>query len=151
MPRGRLYASNAERQAAYRARLAERHALADSGGLTGRLVELEAALAAANPRAEAAGRRAARAAREAAAARDRYTALLSTRPALIPGAPGWAKDRLADQLAAAQERVSILEATVANLRSRLAATHTSANIPNAPGLNRAARRQAERDRRRQQH
>lgn len=76
MPRARLYASNAERQADYRARLAERRALADSGELVDRVVELEAALAAARRREEAAEGRFTRAERQAADARYRYTALV---------------------------------------------------------------------------
>jgi hypothetical protein len=52
MPRERLYNSNAERQAAYRDRLAERQDLAESGQLVARLAELETTLAAAVRRAE---------------------------------------------------------------------------------------------------
>jgi hypothetical protein len=52
MPRERLYNSNAERQAAYRERLAERQDLAESGQLVARLAELETTLAAAVRRAE---------------------------------------------------------------------------------------------------
>ena len=118
MPRPRLYASNAERQAAYRERLAERHALADSGQLVAHLGEMEAALAAANRRAQAAEVRAARSERQAADVRDRYTALLTTRPVSIAGAPGLAKERLAEQLAAAHQRLAELEATVAELQQR---------------------------------
>ncbi len=151
MPRPRLYASNAERQAAYRERLAERHALADSGQLVAHLGELEAALAAANRRAQAAEVRAARAQRQAAAARDRYTALLATRPARIAAAPGWVKDRLADQLAAAHQRVAELEATVAEMQHRAASTEPRRDVADATSRNRAARRAAERDRRRRGH
>jgi uncharacterized protein YceH (UPF0502 family) len=95
--------------------------------------------------------RAARAEREAATARDRYAELLATRPARLAGVPGWAKGRLRDQLAATLERVATLEATVARLRRRLAPTDTVPDTPAASGLNRAARRAAERDRRRHGH
>jgi uncharacterized protein involved in exopolysaccharide biosynthesis len=94
-----MYSSNAERQAAYRDRLNQRQALAESGQLVARLVELETALAAANRRAEVAEARAVRAERDATTARDRYAELLATRPARVAGAPGWAKNRMADQLA----------------------------------------------------
>ena len=145
MPRARLYASNAERQADYRARLAERRALADSGELVDRVVELEAALAAARRREEAAEGRVTRAERQAADARYRYTALLATRPERIAGAPGWENDRLADQLAAAIQRVAELEATVVELQNRLASAETRRDGSGAPGANRAARRAADRD------
>src|SRR5580658_2044536 len=81
MPRQRAYASNAERQAAYRARLAERARLAGSGQLIARFAELEAAHAAAVRRAEAAEARAARAEHDATVARDRDADLLASRPA----------------------------------------------------------------------
>lgn len=151
MPRARLYASNAERQAAYRARLAQRHALVDSGGLAGRLAELETALAAANRRVDAANVRAARAERRAAAARDRYDALVASRPARIAGALGWAEDRVVDQLVAANQRIAELQATVAELQHRLASTDVRRDVSGAPGSNRASRRAAERDRRRRGH
>lgn len=50
----RVYSSNAERQAAYRARLAERTRLTRAGQLTGRLRQVEAALDDATRRAKAA-------------------------------------------------------------------------------------------------
>jgi len=124
-----MYSSNAERQAAYRTRVAERAELAGTGKLTGRLSQPETALAAAVRRADQA---------EARAARDRYAELLATRPARLAGAPGWAKSRVEGQLAAAFERVTELEATVAELRARLATT--SGDASPTPGLNRAARR-----------
>lgn len=148
MPRPSQYASNGERQAAYRDRLAQRHALADSGQLVARLAELEAALAAANRRVDAAYVRAARAERQAAAARDRYTALLATRSASIAGAPGRAKDHPAAQLAVAHQRMAELESTLAELQQRLASTEPRRDVTDGTGPNRAARRAAERDRRR---
>ena len=151
MPRARLYASNAERQAAYRARLAERRALADSEELVARVVELESALAAAIRRVEDAEQRVTRAEGQATDARESYSALLATRPLGIAGAPGWAKDRLADQLAAALQRVAELEATVVELQHRLASAETRRDVSGASGANRAARRAAERDRRRRGH
>lgn len=149
MPRERIYESNAERQAAYRARIADRQTLAESGQLTRRLAELERALAAADRRADRAEQKAAKAERQAAAARDRYADLLATRPHRLGGAPGWAKDRVEDrQLSAPLDRVAELEATVAELRARLATSSASAGTSTSPGLNRAQRRAAERDRRR---
>lgn len=150
MPRERVYESNAERQAAYRARLAERQELAESGQLVARLAELERTLVAADRRAERAEQRAAKAERQAATARDRYADLLATRPTRIANAPGWAKDRVEGQLAAALDRVAELEATVAELRARLPVTET-APPARTPGLNRAARRAAERDACRHRH
>jgi hypothetical protein len=120
MARVREHASNAQRQAAYRPVSLRRQALADSGGLVARLAE-----------------------RDAAVARDRYADLLAARPGRVAGAPGWAKGRVEGQLVAALERVATLEATVVELRARLAAS-TSAATSATPGLNRAA----ERDRRR---
>jgi GMP synthase PP-ATPase subunit len=145
MPRERLYDSNADRQAAYRARLAERHALAGTGQLIGRLTELEAALAAANRRADAAEQKTVRAERQAAAARDRYAELLAARPT------GVARYRVDDRLAAALQRVAELEATVAELRQRLAVAEAARSPASAPSLNRAARRAAERDQRRRRN
>ena len=123
MGRERLYSSNAERQAAYRARLAERTRLDNAGRPTGRLAELEAALAAATRRAEAAEARAARAERDAVCRHD-----------------------LERDLAVALGRVADLEAVVTGLHHQLAEDTTATAGP--PGLNRAARRAAERDRRR---
>jgi hypothetical protein len=130
MSRERIYSSDAERQAAYRARLAERTRLAGTGQLTGRLRELETALAAATWRAEGAEERAARAEKDAAAGRRRF-------------------DR---DLATALGRVADLEATVAELRRQLTSTAADASGPaSTAGLNRAARRAAKRDRRRRDH
>lgn len=129
MGRERVYSSNAERQAAYRARLAERTRLARAGQLTGRVGEFEAALAATTRRAEAADARAARAESDAVCRHD-----------------------LERDLAVALGRVADLEATVTGLRRRLAEnTTTTASPPGPAGLNRAARRSAERDRRRRRH
>ncbi|MFZ0226649.1 MAG: hypothetical protein WAL41_06845 [Mycobacterium sp.] len=126
MGRERVYWSNADRQAAYRARLTERMRLSQSGRLTGRLRGLEMALAVATRCAEDAEARATKAERDAAE-----------------------RDRLGRDLAAALGRVADLEATVAGLRRQLAAaTTTTASPPETAGLNRAARRAAERDRRR---
>jgi hypothetical protein len=125
MGRERVYSSNAERQAAYRARLAERTRLDGAGQLTGRLAELEAALAAASRRAEAAEARAARAEHDAVCRHD-----------------------LERDLAAALGRVADLEAVVTGLRRRLAPDTTTTASP--PGLNRQARRAAERQQRRRQ-
>lgn len=123
MARERLYATNAERQAAYRARLTERLTLAGTGQAADRLAELERALADANRRADQAEARARRA-EQAAVGGDR-----------------------AGELAAALRRIAVLEATVADLRAQLSATAPAAPPP-TPGLNRAARRAAQRDRRR---
>jgi hypothetical protein len=149
MPRERMYSSNAERQAAYRDRLAARLALAESGQLVARLTELETVLAAAVRRAERAEARAARAERDAATARDRYAELLAARPLPSRRRPGLAKSRVQDQLSAALERVAELEATDAELRAG-ATTGISASTSDAAtsGMNRAARRAAEGDRRR---
>jgi hypothetical protein len=118
MARERLYSSNADRQAAYRARLAERSRLDGTGRLTGRIRGLETALAAATRRAEDAEARATRAEQDAAE-RDLATAL---------------------------GRVADLEATVAGLRHQLA--HAGASPSGQAVLNRAARRAAERQQRR---
>lgn len=59
MPRDRLYTSNADRQAAYRARLAEQRTLAGTDAVVARLRSLDAALADAERRTEAAETRAA--------------------------------------------------------------------------------------------
>jgi hypothetical protein len=125
MGRERVYSSNAERQAAYRARLAERRGLDGTGRLSGRLAQLEAALAAATRRAEAAEARAARAESDAVCRHD-----------------------LERDLAVALGRVADLEATLAGLHRRLAPDTTTTASP--PGLNRAARRAAERQQRRRQ-
>jgi hypothetical protein len=126
MGRERVYSSDAERQAAYRARLAERTSPAGTGQLTVRLRGLETALAAATRRAEDAEARAARAERDAA---DR--------------------DQLGRDLATALGRVADLEATVAELRRQLTSTAADASGPaSTAGLNRAARRAAERQQRR---
>lgn len=77
--------------------------------------------------------------------------MLATRPERIAGAPGWENDRLADQLAAAIQRVAELEATVVELQNRLASAETRRDGSGAPGANRAARRAADRDRRRRGH
>jgi hypothetical protein len=82
MPRQRLYSSNAERQAAYRARLAERHAVGVDGRLVARVAELESALAAAVRRAETAATRAADTEAEARLARDQLGAFKLTIAAL---------------------------------------------------------------------
>jgi|GEM_PF-4655272 hypothetical protein len=123
MSRERVYSSNAERQAAYRARLAERTRLDGAGQLTGRLAELEASLAAATRRAEVAEARAARAESDAVCRHD-----------------------LERDHAAALGRVADLEAVVTGLHRQLAEDTTATASP--PGLNRQARRAAERDRRR---
>ncbi|MGH9076523.1 MAG: hypothetical protein ACRDY0_03565 [Acidimicrobiales bacterium] len=82
MPRQRLYSSNAERQAAYRARLARRQAGDLDAGLVAKVTELETTLAAATRRAETAERRAAKAEADAAVAREQLTALKLTVAAL---------------------------------------------------------------------
>ena len=68
MPRRRLYPSNAERQAAYRARLAVRQARVSHVPQTVSGEQLEAALVAMTSRAEKADRRAVEAERRAEAA-----------------------------------------------------------------------------------
>jgi hypothetical protein len=126
MSRERVYSSNAERQAAYRARLAERRGLDDTGRLTARLRELETALTDATRWAEAAEPRPARAESDAARRHD-----------------------LERDLAVALGRVADLEATVAGLNRQLAQdTTTTASRSGSAGLNRAARRAVERQQRR---
>jgi hypothetical protein len=125
MSRERVYSSNAERQAAYRARLAERRGLDGTGRLSGRLHQLETALADATRRAEVAEARAARAESDAVCRHD-----------------------LERDLAVALGRVADLEATLAGLNRRLAPDTTTTASP--VGLNRAARRAAERQQRRRQ-
>jgi len=113
----RVYSSNAERRAAYRARLAERRGLDGTGRLTGRLAELEAALADATRRAEAAEARAARAEHDAGCGHD-----------------------LERDLAVALGRVADLEVTVAELRRQLAhATSATASPPGTAGCSTAQR------------
>jgi hypothetical protein len=109
MPRQRLYDSNAERQAAYRARLAHRQA----GDLdAGRVAELETALAAATSRALAAE----------------------------------------DRAAVAEGQLTALKLTIAALQHRLEQTTVPPVGPEpAAKMNRQARRQAERDARRNRH
>lgn len=128
MPRERMYSSNAERQSAYRARLADRQALADTGQLARRVAELEKALAAATKQAEAAEQRAARAERQAAIAADGHV-----------------------ELKAARQHIAELQATIAQLQARNPTPATTGTTPERPGLNRAARRAAERDSRRHRH
>ena len=82
MPRHRLYTSNAERQAAYRARLADRQSGGVDGRLVARVAELETALAAARLRAETAEARAIAAEGEAHIARHQLTAFKLTIAAL---------------------------------------------------------------------
>lgn len=82
MPRQRLYTSNAERQSAYRARLAQRQATGADADLAARVTELETALAAAVVRAETAETRAVHAEAEANVAREQVTALKLTVAAL---------------------------------------------------------------------
>ena len=82
MPRQRLYDSNAERQSAYRARLADRQAGDLDAGLAARVTELETALAAATRRADTAEARATHAEAEARIARDQVTAFKLTIAAL---------------------------------------------------------------------
>ena len=126
MGRERVYSSNADRQAAYRARLAERTRISQSGRTARRLQEFETATGDAMRRAEAAEARAARAERDAAG-----------------------RDRLGRDLSVALGRVADLEATVAGLHRQLAAETTATASPPGPaGLNRAARRAAERQQRR---
>jgi hypothetical protein len=146
MPRERMYSSNAERQAAYRARIADRHALAASGQLVARVAELEAALAAMTRRAQVAEQRAGRAEAQTAELRDRKPERSETpvaRPARTPAGP---KGRDQVRLLAALQRIAELESTIADLQAQLAAVTPPARTP---GTNRAARRAAERDQRRQ--
>lgn len=82
MPPQRLYSSNAERQSAYRARLAQRQAADLDAVLVARVAELEAALEAAITRAETAEVSAIRAEQEANAAREQITAFKLTIAAL---------------------------------------------------------------------
>jgi hypothetical protein len=144
MPRERIYSSNAERQAAYRARVAEHHALAGSGQLVSRVRELEAALAAMTRRAENAEQRAVRAEAQVGEFRDRSNTRdrnAAARPDRTPPGP---KGRDQVRLLAAMQRIAELEATIDGLHQQLAA----AAAPKAAGPNRAARRAAERDQRR---
>lgn len=124
MPRDRTYASNAERQAAYRARLAERRRLAGTDGAVSRLQQLEKALAEA---------------RRAKAAADARTERAEQRRQAAEAA----RD-------AARRRLDILEATVDDLTGRLAAYQSQPRQPpnTIDGPNRAARRRADREQRR---
>src|SRR5580658_2675515 len=70
-----MYSSNAERQAAYRARLAQRQAMAVDRRLAAQVAELETALAAAVRRAATAEARAERAEHQTAVARERIKVL----------------------------------------------------------------------------
>lgn len=145
MPRERLYSSNAERQAAYRDRLAARQALAGSGQLVARVRDLEAALAAMTRRAQVAEQRAGRAEAQTADLRDRSNARdgnAAGRPTRTPPPP-----KSGDQvrLFAALQRIAELESTIDDLQAQLAAVTPLARTP---GTNRAARRAAERDQRR---
>lgn len=146
MPRQRLYGSNAERQAAYRARLAERQRLAGTGDVTARVGQLERTLADAERRALAAEVRASHAERQLSAhvgnephGRNRIPASPRTRPAASAG-----DERR--QLLEALQRVEVLEAVVADLRRRLAEPAAPTPIPTSPAavMNRAARRRAQR-------
>jgi hypothetical protein len=118
MPRQRLYPSNADRQAAYRARLASRQADATKSTLAARVEELEASLLAMTARAQTADRRAAEA---------------------------------EDQAAIAFEQVKALKITIAALQHRPEAAASGTEPAPSKGLNREARRQAERDARRRRH
>lgn len=144
MPRQRMYSSNAERQAAYRARLTQRQALAGSGQLVARVADLEAALAAMTRRAQTAEKRAEKAERQTIELRDANTAKDRTpaaRPARTPAQP---KGRDQVRLMAAMQRIAELETAIADLHQQLAASPATPS----KGPNRAARRAAERDQRR---
>jgi hypothetical protein len=82
MPRQRLFSSNAERQAAYRARLAQRQSDGVAPGLVAQVAQLETALAAAVARAETAEARAVHAEQEANMTREQITAFKLTIAAL---------------------------------------------------------------------
>ena len=138
MARERIYSSNAERQAAYRTRSAERiRALADEGALE-RIRTLEAALA----RSE---RRADRAEVQAAAARR----AVPTRPERQTGTP---RPPLPDDdVTALRHRVQDLEMLVGRLQLDLAAAREELQVarrtdPNPPS--RAERRAAAKRQRR---
>jgi hypothetical protein len=94
MPRQHLYPSNADRQAAYRARLASRQADATKSTLAARVGELEASLLAMTARAQTADRRAAEAESQAAIALEQVKALkitvavLQHRPEATASDPG---------------------------------------------------------------
>jgi TATA-binding protein-associated factor Taf7 len=146
MPRQRMYSSNAERQAAYRDRLNQRQALAESGQMFARLAELEAALAAMTRRAQTAEQRAARAEAQNAELRDtnnRRDATPVARPDRTPAGP---KGRDQVRLFAALQHIAELEDTIAELQQQLSVAKPPAT--RAPGANRAARLAAERDQRR---
>ena len=81
MPRQRKYSSNAERRAAYRARLAQRQATAVDRHLAARVAELETALAATTRRAETAETRSTQAEQEANITRERIEVWRSAWPA----------------------------------------------------------------------
>ena len=82
MPRRRLYPSNADRQAAYRARLAMRQANPREDALGARVKELEAALLVMTAQARTADRRAAAAENQALVALEQVKALKITIAAL---------------------------------------------------------------------
>jgi DNA repair exonuclease SbcCD ATPase subunit len=124
LPRDRLYASNAERQAAYRARLGDRRRLAGTDAAVSRLQQLEKAVTDAQRAKDVADARAERAQQRSQAAE-----------AALHGA---------------RRRLDALEATVADLTRQLAAARPQpTQLPNTvDGPNRAARRRADREQRR---
>ena len=137
MPQERRYDSNAQRQAAYRARLAERRALAGTDAAVEQLRELEAFLADAQRRAAAAEARV-----KQAEERQRASKIES-----------------GVRLQQALDRIADLKVVVAELHGRLAAAEPrNPGEPAQPlamgasmsstGRNRAERRRAERNERR---
>lgn len=141
MPRQRLYSSNAERQAAYRGRVALRTEALATQGAVERIKQLEAELA----RAE---RRAIRAEAGAKAA-DAQAAMLAKRLATLgpprPGPLGASAD-----VESLRRRINSLEALVVELEEELEEAHRVQRAGDRPAasagstLNRAARRAAER-------
>ena len=134
LARERVYASNAERQGAYRARLADRQrALATDGALE-TIHKLEAALAKAERRAAKTEERARAAEVEAQLALSRLNA----------GGPRPAAAR-STNVEILRERIRRLEAIVTNQAAELERRRSARP---APGPNRAERRAAERGPRR---
>jgi hypothetical protein len=152
IPQARLYSSNAERQAAYRARLTDRLALAGTNEAVKRIRELEEALANAQRQAAAAEARA----DHADARRRRAETRQETASRRHAGPSQTEVDAL---LRVARERIAELEVVVGELSRRLAAAERrspsepsgqiapgSSTLPAGP--NRAERRRSERKERR---
>ena len=126
--RQRLYESNAQRQAAYRARLAERLRLAGTDDVAARLGQLEWALADAERRAAAATRRAVRAERLRTGLPQDGVTQASGEPA-SQGSTRIGPPRDDQRLVDALQRIQILEVVVDQLSRQLAEANARALSP----------------------